>query len=170
MSSAKLKFNCAHGKQFFGYPRYSFSTSRTCLGSSIIVSLVFSHPFLLRAEFLRCTVYSTSACRITRRVVCDNDNQRVKWGLIFFRRGGEWREKERERRGWQGGERRRKMRVYTCQETRRLVHNIGGPCADSRRQKGARREAGGRKERRETSERASLDGDTRISRARPHHL
>lgn len=29
-----------------------------------------------------------------------------------------------------GGEGRRKMRVYTCQETRRLVHNIGGSCVE----------------------------------------
>lgn len=52
-----------------------------------------------------------------------------------------------ERRGELGG---RKMRVYTCQETRRLVHNIGGSCADSRGRKGGTwgRVAGEREERR----------------------
>lgn len=72
-------------------------------------------------------------------VVRDNDNQRVKWGLISFGCGRVERDANEsggcvtERRGGVGG---KKMRVYTCQETRRLVHNIGGSCADSRGRKG----------------------------------
>jgi len=64
------------------------------------------------------------------------------------------------------------MRVYTCQETRRLIHNIGGPCADRRSQKEKRGEEGRRVKRDESmAEREPrLDGDTRTSSARPHHL
>lgn len=62
----------------------------------------------------------------------------------------------------QGG---RKMRVYTCQETRRLVHNIGGSCADSRDRKGGNVGEGGRRARREErmAERAVQRGHTRTS-------
>lgn len=89
MSSAKLKFNCAREEQFFGHPRHSFSTWRTCLVSSTIVAL-FSLPSPGGVFALHGLLY---ARRITRRIVCDNDNQRVKWGLIFFGCGGEWRKK-----------------------------------------------------------------------------
>lgn len=86
-------------------------------------------------------------------VVRDNDNQRVKWGLISFGRGRVERDAIESGGGGAAGRGTgagRKMRVYTCQETRRLVHNIGGPCADRRGQKGGGRGEDGRGERKET--------------------
>lgn len=157
-------------QQFFRRLCCSFSTSRTCLASSTIVFLVFFRiPSLSGRSFCAARFYSTGARRITRRVVCDNDNQRVKWGLIFFRRGGKWR--RRETRMTQGRERRKEnacihlpRNTQACTQHRRIL------CGLSSTEKGTKGGRRGRKERRETSERASLDGDTRISRARPHHL
>lgn len=118
------------------------------------VSLSFFRIPSLRAEFLR-RVWKKEREREREQerargsfhersprnttVVRDNDNQRVKWGLISFGCGRVERDANEsggcvtEQRGGEGG---RKIRVYTCQETRRLVHNIGGSCADSRGRKG----------------------------------
>jgi CRISPR/Cas system-associated endoribonuclease Cas2 len=69
----------------------------------------------------------------------------VGFNFLWARAGGERRDREWQRCGGATGA-GRKMRVYTCQETRRLVHNIGGSCADRRGQKGKR----GEEERKET--------------------
>lgn len=104
MSSAKLKFNCTHGERAFGHPHRSFSTWRTCLPHQR-VSLSFFHIPSLGRGF--CVVSKRKRERERRRerargsfhkrsprnttVVRDNDNQRVKWGLISFG-CGRWRE------------------------------------------------------------------------------
>lgn len=135
MSNAKLKFNCTRGERTFGHPHLSFSTSRTYPPPPPSPSPFFRIPSLSGRGF--CARENERAVRSTRNttVVRDNDNQRVKWGLISFGRGRV--ERERRDREWRRcGEvtgAGRKMRVYTCQETRRLVHNIGGPCADPSR-------------------------------------
>jgi len=150
MSSAKLKFNCTHEERTFGHLHRSFFTWRTCLPYQGVSLSFFRIPslqagFLCRSkerkkerERARGSFHERSPRNTT--VVRDNDNQRVKWGLISFGwRGRVERDANEsggcvtERRGGLGG---RKMRVYTCQERRRLVHNIGGSCADSRGRKG----------------------------------
>jgi len=101
MSSAKLKFNCTHGERVFGHPHRSFSTLEQANLPGFPhqrVSLSFFRIPSLRAGFLRrvwkrkrgkaraSTRFHERSPRNTT-VVRDNDNQRVKWGLISFRCG-----------------------------------------------------------------------------------
>lgn len=66
---------------------------------------------------------------------------------------GEKEEECRKESTWKGGGQRGEMRVYTCQETCRLVHGIGGPY-------GHRRTAGveGQSERKGAAERGEERG------------
>lgn len=118
VSSAKLNFNCTHRERTSDHPR-----SRTYLPPPPSAVSFFSHPFSPRAGFLRCARESKSAARSTstRRarnttIVRDNDNQRVKWGLISFGCASGWRETWTSASGGATKREReegRKIRVYT---------------------------------------------------------
>lgn len=144
MSSAKLKFNCAHGESnSFVVFAVRSPLREPALPPPPSSFSFFRIPSLSGRSFCAARFYSTGARRITRRVVCDNDNQRVKWGLIFFRRGGEWRRRE-TRIEAQGGERRKENAcIHLPRNTQACTQHRRTLCGLSSTEKGTNGGRGG---------------------------